>query len=143
MASNPGDIRFQASKVPRFVRSTRMIPATRRVSTQLQVGDAKERGIPIRVGVNAGSLPPIPALKDGEMPPTTVQRMVDAAMWEINIIESMEYDNIKLSMKAFDVPTMVEAYRQIAPMIPYPLHLGVTEAGTPRAGSVRSAIGIG
>ena len=55
----------------------------------------------------------------------------------------MDFDNIKISMKAFDVPTMVEAYRRLAPLVPYPLHLGVTEAGTPRAGSVRSAIGIG
>jgi (E)-4-hydroxy-3-methylbut-2-enyl-diphosphate synthase len=107
------------------------------------IKEAKERNIPIRVGVNAGSLPPIRALADGELPPSTVERMVDAAMWEIGVIESMDYDNIKLSMKAFDVPTMVEAYRRIATMIPYPLHLGVTEAGTPRAGSVRSAIGIG
>jgi (E)-4-hydroxy-3-methylbut-2-enyl-diphosphate synthase len=109
---------------------------------------AKERGVPIRIGVNAGSLPPIPALADGEMPPSMVQRMVDAALWEINILEEMDYDNIKISMKAFDVPTMVEANRQLAAVLdkrgtPYPLHLGVTEAGTPRAGSVRSAIGIG
>jgi (E)-4-hydroxy-3-methylbut-2-enyl-diphosphate synthase len=107
------------------------------------VREAKERNIPIRIGVNGGSLPPIAALADGELPPTMVQRMVDAALWEIKILEEMDYDNIKISMKAFDVPTMVEAYRTLAPMIPYPLHLGVTEAGTPRAGSVRSAIGIG
>ncbi len=107
------------------------------------VREAKERGIPIRIGVNAGSLPPIRALADGELPPPTIDRMVEAALWEIKILEEMDYDNIKISMKAFDVPTMVEAYRRIAPLIPYPLHLGVTEAGTPRAGSVRSAIGIG
>jgi len=112
------------------------------------VAAAKERGIPIRIGVNAGSLPPIPALADGELPPRMVQRMVDAALWEINILEEMDYDNIKISMKAFDVPTMVEANRRLARELdergtPYPLHLGVTEAGTSRAGSVRSAIGIG
>jgi (E)-4-hydroxy-3-methylbut-2-enyl-diphosphate synthase len=107
------------------------------------VREANERGIPIRIGVNAGSLPPLPALAEGEMPPTIVERMVDAALWEIKILEDMDYDNIKVSMKAFDVPTMVEAYRTLAKMVPYPLHLGVTEAGTPRAGSVRSAIGIG
>jgi (E)-4-hydroxy-3-methylbut-2-enyl-diphosphate synthase len=107
------------------------------------VKEAKERGIPIRIGVNAGSLPPIRALADGELPPSIVDRMLEAALWEIKILEDMDYDNIKISMKAFDVPTMVEAYRRLAPLIPYPLHLGVTEAGTPRAGSVRSAIGIG
>jgi (E)-4-hydroxy-3-methylbut-2-enyl-diphosphate synthase len=126
---NPGNIR-DPEKVKTVVRA------------------AKERGIPIRIGVNAGSLPPIAALADGEMPPSMVQRMVDAALWEINILEEMDYDNIKISMKAFDVPSMVEANRQLAKVLdergtPYPLHLGVTEAGTPRAGSVRSAIGIG
>ena len=107
------------------------------------VKEAKGRGIPIRIGVNAGSLPPIPSLADGELPPSIVDRMVDAALWEIKILEEMDYDNIKISLKAFDVPTMVEANRRLAKMVPYPLHLGVTEAGTPRAGSVRSAIGIG
>ncbi|HEY4684947.1 MAG TPA: flavodoxin-dependent (E)-4-hydroxy-3-methylbut-2-enyl-diphosphate synthase [Dehalococcoidia bacterium] len=112
------------------------------------VKEAKERAIPIRIGVNAGSLPPIPALADGEMPPSMVDRMVDAALWEIKILEEMDYDSIKISMKAFDVPMMVEANRRLARLLdergtPYPLHLGVTEAGTPRAGSVRSAIGIG
>ena len=104
---------------------------------------AKERGMPIRIGVNAGSLPPIRALADGEMPPTLPDRMVEAALWEIKVLNDIDFDDIKISMKAFDVPTMVEAYRRLAPMVPYPLHLGVTEAGTPRAGSVRSAIGIG
>ncbi|HLB22555.1 MAG TPA: flavodoxin-dependent (E)-4-hydroxy-3-methylbut-2-enyl-diphosphate synthase [Dehalococcoidia bacterium] len=104
---------------------------------------AKERGMPIRIGVNAGSLPPIRALADGEMPPSLPDRMVEAALWEIKVLNDVDFDDIKISMKAFDVPTMVEAYRRLAPMVPYPLHLGVTEAGTPRAGSVRSAIGIG
>jgi (E)-4-hydroxy-3-methylbut-2-enyl-diphosphate synthase len=104
---------------------------------------AKERGMPIRIGVNAGSLPPIRALKEGEMPPTLPDRMVEAALWEIKVLNDVDFDDIKISMKAFDVPTMVEAYRRLAPIVPYPLHLGVTEAGTPRAGSVRSAIGIG
>jgi len=121
---NPGNIR-DADKVREVVR------------------EAKARGIPIRIGVNEGSLPPIPALKDGELPPSKVQRMVDAALWEIGVLEEMGFEDIKLSMKAFDVPTMVSAYREIAPRIPYPLHLGVTEAGTPGAGTVRSSIGIG
>jgi (E)-4-hydroxy-3-methylbut-2-enyl-diphosphate synthase len=105
--------------------------------------EAKERGISIRIGVNAGSLPPIRALAEGELPPTLPDRMVEAALWEIKVLNDADFDNIKISMKAFDVPTMVEAYRRLAPLVPYPLHLGVTEAGTPRAGSVRSAIGIG
>jgi (E)-4-hydroxy-3-methylbut-2-enyl-diphosphate synthase len=110
---------------------------------QLVAREAKERGIPIRIGVNAGSLPPIRALAEGETPPSLPDRMVEAALWEIRVLNEMDFDDIKISMKAFDVPTMVDAYRRLAAMVPYPLHLGVTEAGTPRAGSVRSAIGIG
>ena len=105
--------------------------------------EAKERGVPIRIGVNAGSLPPIRALAEGELPPSLPDRMVEAALWEIKVLNEAGFDDIKVSMKAFDVPTMVEAYRRLAKLVPYPLHLGVTEAGTPRAGSVRSAIGIG
>jgi (E)-4-hydroxy-3-methylbut-2-enyl-diphosphate synthase len=107
------------------------------------VREAKGRETPIRVGVNAGSLPPLPALAEGETPPSTAQRMVEAARWEIGILEELGFDLIKVSLKAFDVPTMVEAYRLLAPKVPYPFHLGVTEAGTPRSGAVRSAIGIG
>jgi (E)-4-hydroxy-3-methylbut-2-enyl-diphosphate synthase len=110
---------------------------------KLVAKEAKEHNMPIRIGVNAGSLPPIRALEEGELPPSTPQRMVEAAQWEIKHLNDAGFDDIKISMKAFDVPTMVEAYRRIAPLVPYPLHLGVTEAGTPRAGSVRSAIGIG
>jgi (E)-4-hydroxy-3-methylbut-2-enyl-diphosphate synthase len=121
---NPGNIR-DADKVKQVAK------------------EAKERGIPIRIGVNAGSLPPIRALEEGEMPPSLPDRMVEAALWEIKVLNEADFDDIKISMKAFDVPTMVEAYRRLAPLVPYPLHLGVTEAGTPRAGSVRSAIGIG
>jgi len=121
---NPGNIR-DADKVREVVRA------------------AKERGIPIRIGVNEGSLPPIPPLADGELPPPKPRRMVDAALWEIGILEEMGFEDIKISLKAFDVPTMVTAYREIAKRVPYPLHLGVTEAGTPGAGSVRSAVGIG
>src|SRR6185437_15188833 len=106
---------------------------------KLVAKEAKEHNMPIRIGVNAGSLPPIRALEEGELPPSTPQRMVEAAQWEIKHLNDAGFDDIKISMKAFDVPTMVEAYRRIAPLVPYPLHLGVTEAGTPRAGSVRSA----
>lgn len=121
---NPGNIR-DADKVRTVVR------------------EAKARGISIRIGVNEGSLPPIPPLADGELPPTKVQRMVDAGLWEIRILEELGFEDIKISLKAFDIPTMVEAYREMAKLVPYPLHLGVTEAGPPRPGTVRSAIGIG
>ncbi len=121
---NPGNIR-DADKVRQVVKA------------------AKERGISIRVGVNEGSLTPLTALTAGELPPPKARRMVDAALWEIGILEEMGFEDIKISLKAFDVPTMVTAYRQIANRVPYPLHLGVTEAGTPGAGTVRSSVGIG
>ncbi len=99
---------------------------------------AKERGIPIRIGVNAGSLPRTvnPKL-------TIAEQMVEAALQQINLLESLDFDLIKVSLKAFDVPTTIEAYQNIAQKIPYPLHIGITESGTPRRGVIRSAVGIG
>lgn len=99
---------------------------------------AKERGVPIRIGLNAGSLP-----KEHRPGLSVAEQMVDAAMGQINLLESLDFDQIKVSLKAFDVPTTIEAYQQIASKIPYPLHVGITEAGTPKAGVIRSAVGIG
>ena len=104
---------------------------------------AKRRGVPIRVGVNAGSLPALPPRAEGEEPPPVARRMVDAAMQHVRLLEDLGFDLIKVSLKAFDVPTTIEAYRTIAAMMPYPLHVGITEASTPRVGSIRSAVGIG
>ncbi|MDD5590446.1 MAG: flavodoxin-dependent (E)-4-hydroxy-3-methylbut-2-enyl-diphosphate synthase [Dehalococcoidales bacterium] len=99
---------------------------------------AKERGVPIRIGVNAGSLP------EAEYPGLAVaRRMVEAALKQIRLLEILDFDLIKVSLKAFDVPTTIEAYRNIAGRIPYPLHIGITESGTPRTGIIRSAAGIG
>ena len=99
---------------------------------------AYERGVPIRVGVNAGSLP---ASDNPEL--SLAQRMVDAAMSQVRLLEGMDFDLIKVSLKAFDVPTTIEAYRDIAARVDYPLHVGITEAGLPRTGVIRSAVGIG
>ncbi len=99
---------------------------------------AKERSIPIRIGVNAGSLP-----KGADPRLTTARQMVKAALQQIKLLESLDFDLIKVSLKAFDVPTTIEAYKDIAPKVPYPLHIGVTEAGLPRTGVIRSAVGIG
>lgn len=99
---------------------------------------AKERKTPIRIGVNHGSI--------GDRKPDDVrdeaQRMVDLAMSEIGILESLDFDDVVVSVKAFDVPTMVAAYRRLARLVPYPLHLGVTEAGTLVSGSIRSTAGM-
>ena len=115
---------------------------------------AKERQIPIRIGVNFGSLPPVGQIgkfrglhrhadgvnklakagEAGEGEFSVVDHMVATALWEISVLEDLDFDLIKISLKAFDVPTTVEAYRRLAYMVPYPLHLGITEAGTAMAG---------
>ncbi len=124
---------------------------------------AKERDIPIRIGVNFGSLPPVGGIgrtrgfsrhmdlvnklpKAGEELEgdySVVDHMVATALWEISLLEEQDFDKIKISMKAFDVPTTVEAYRRLSEMVPYPLHLGITEAGTVQSGSIRTAVGLG
>ena len=126
------------------------------------VREAKARQVPIRIGVNFGSLPPVGKIggrgssrhldgvnklpKPNEAQPgdyTVVDHMVETGLWEIGILEDLDFDLIKISMKAFDIDTTVEAYRRMAEIVPYPLHLGITEAGTARSGSIRSAIGLG
>jgi len=99
---------------------------------------AKERQVPIRIGINAGSLPPAQRKYN-----SVADHMVDAALEQIKLLESLDFDLIKISLKAFDVPATIQAYRSIASKITYPLHLGITEAGLPRNGIVRSATGIG
>jgi len=98
---------------------------------------AKERNAPIRIGVNAGSLP-----RPTKPSLTIAQQMVEVALQQIQLLESLDFDLIKVSLKAFDVPTTIEAYQDIAKKIPYPLHVGITEAGTPRTGIIRSTVGI-
>ncbi len=99
---------------------------------------AREREVPIRIGVNAGSLP------ESDNPALSIPgRMVTSAMQQIRWMEDLGFDLIKVSLKAFDVPDTIEAYRLIASQIPYPLHIGITEAGPPRTGIIRSAVGIG
>jgi (E)-4-hydroxy-3-methylbut-2-enyl-diphosphate synthase len=98
---------------------------------------ARERDVPIRIGVNAGSLP---TPKNPKL--SVPKQMVAAALEQVKLLESLDFDLIKVSLKAFDVPTTIEAYRNIAPKIPYPLHIGITEAGPPRTGIIRSTAGI-
>lgn len=114
------------------------------------VAKAKERDVPIRIGVNFGSIPKISREESDEITRSVAntteliaEQMVRGALKHVRILEDMDYHNIKISLKAFDVPTMIEAYTRIADRVDYPLHLGVTEAGTPKAGSIRSALGLG
>ncbi len=100
---------------------------------------AKQQQIPIRIGVNAGSLEK--DLQDKDIPLS--EKMVQSAIGHIKILEDLDFDLIKVSLKSSDVLTTIEAYRSIAEKIPYPLHLGVTEAGTMRGGLIKSSVGLG
>ena len=133
-----------------------------REKVETVVREAKARGVPIRIGVNFGSLPPVGGIgktrglsrhRDGvnmlakgqtdDDEYSVVDHMVATGLWEIGILEDLDFDLIKISLKAFDIDTTVEAYRQMARLVPYPLHLGITESGTAKSGSIRSAIGLG
>ena len=98
---------------------------------------AKERSIPLRIGVNVGSLPH----ERGES--SLASRMALAALDQIHLLESLDFDLIEVSLKASDVATTIEANKAVAERMPYPLHIGVTEAGLPAKGSIRSAVGLG
>ena len=100
---------------------------------------AKTNNIPIRIGINGGSLEK--DLEQSSMP--LYEKMVQSALRHIKILEDNNFDNIKISLKSSDVLTTIEAYRLIAKKIDYPLHLGVTEAGTYMGGIVKSAVGLG
>lgn len=101
---------------------------------------AKERDIPIRIGVNAGSLPKDLLAKYGGPAP---EAMVEAAKRHIGLLEACNFTAIKVSLKAHDVPFTIASYQQMASVCDYPLHLGITEAGTPKSGTIKSAVGIG
>jgi len=101
---------------------------------------AAERHVPIRIGVNAGSLEKELLVKYGH---PTAQAMVDSALGHVRILEDLGYDQIKISLKASDVPKTVEAYRLLSQAVDYPMHIGITEAGTTFSGTIKSAVGLG
>lgn len=101
---------------------------------------ARQRQVPIRIGVNAGSLPKDLLEKYGH---PTAEALVEAAWRHIHILEEMDYNNIVISLKAHDVPLTLATYRLMARECDYPLHVGITEAGTIRSGLIKSAVGIG
>jgi (E)-4-hydroxy-3-methylbut-2-enyl-diphosphate synthase len=104
------------------------------------VSACKDRGIPIRIGVNAGSLEEDLLQKYGYPTP---EAMADSALRAIGMIEEMGFSELKLSLKASHVGLCIEAYRLISKQVDYPLHLGITEAGTAFSGSIKSAVGMG
>lgn len=111
----------------------------KRENVEKVVSLAKQQNIPIRIGVNAGSLEK--DLQDKDIPLS--EKMVLSALGHIKILEDLDFDLIKVSLKSSDVLTTIDAYRSIAEKIPYPLHLGVTEAGTLRSGLIKSSVGLG
>lgn len=101
---------------------------------------AKKRKVPVRIGVNAGSLERDLLPKNGA---PEAAALVESALRQIRLLEELGYHEIKVSVKASEVPLMIAAYRLLAEKVDYPLHIGVTEAGTVRSGVVKSAVGIG
>jgi (E)-4-hydroxy-3-methylbut-2-enyl-diphosphate synthase len=112
----------------------------RREKVEAVVKACKERGIPIRIGVNAGSLEKHILEKYGY---PTADGMLESALHHIRILEDLDFRDIILSMKASDVNLAIEAYRKAAETFDYPLHLGITEAGTLFSGTIKSAAGLG
>jgi (E)-4-hydroxy-3-methylbut-2-enyl-diphosphate synthase len=102
--------------------------------------EAKDRGVPIRIGVNGGSLDP--ALYEKYGGKVTAEAMVESAKIEIGYFEEVGFEDIKISVKASSVPLMIEAYRLLADEVDFPLHLGVTEAGPPPGGLIKATAGI-
>jgi (E)-4-hydroxy-3-methylbut-2-enyl-diphosphate synthase len=101
---------------------------------------AQAAGIPMRIGANSGSLPKhLAELAHQDQ----AAALVEAALEEVRLLESLDFRDFKISVKSSHVPTMIRAYRMLAGKVPYPLHLGVTEAGTPYSGSIKSAVGLG
>jgi (E)-4-hydroxy-3-methylbut-2-enyl-diphosphate synthase len=101
---------------------------------------AKKAGIPMRIGANSGSLPKhLEELAQEDQ----AAALVEAALEEVRLLESLDYRDFKISVKSSHVPTMIRAYRMLSAKVAYPLHLGVTEAGPPATGSVKSAVGLG
>ena len=101
---------------------------------------ARERLVPIRIGVNAGSLEKELLEKYGH---PTAEAMVESALGHVRILEDIGYDQIKISLKASDVMKTVEAYRLLSQKVDYPLHIGITEAGTIFSGTIKSSVGLG
>src|SRR6184192_3142263 len=106
----------------------------------LVVEAARKAGIPMRIGANSGSLPKhLSDLAHKDQ----AEALVEAALEEVRLLESLGFYDFKISVKSSHVPTMIRAYRTLSEKVPYPLHLGVTEAGTPFSGAIKSSVGIG
>ena len=135
------DYRLAIQCIENGIHALRINPGNigKKEHTQKVVEAAKAHNIPIRIGINAGSLEKEFASLDIPLE----DKMIKSAMRHIEILEDLNFYDIKLSLKSSDVPTTIEAYRKISKIIDYPLHLGVTEAGTLKMGLIKSSIGLG
>src|SRR5207248_5528302 len=140
------DIHFNASlalkAIDQGVAAVRINPGNIGGSDRVAevVRAAKAKGIPMRIGANSGSLPKhLADLAQQDQ----AEALVEAALEEVRLLESLDFRDFKISVKSSHVPTMIRAYRRLSERVPYPIHLGVTEAGTPFSGSIKSAVGMG
>ncbi|HIT92401.1 MAG TPA: flavodoxin-dependent (E)-4-hydroxy-3-methylbut-2-enyl-diphosphate synthase [Candidatus Stercorousia faecigallinarum] len=135
------DYKLAVQCINNGIHALRLNPGNigKRENVEKVVTLAKQQSIPIRIGVNAGSLEK--DLYNLDIPLS--EKMVLSALGHIKILEDLDFDLIKVSLKSSDVLTTIEAYRSISEKIPYPLHLGVTEAGTLRSGLIKSSVGLG
>jgi len=140
------DIHFNASlalkSIEAGVAAVRINPGNIGGSDKVAmvVKAAKAKGIPMRIGANSGSLPKhLVALAQED----TAAALVEEALEQVRLLESVDFRDFKISVKSSSVPTMIRAYRMLSEKVQYPLHLGVTEAGPPATGSIKSSIGVG
>ncbi|RIV26667.1 flavodoxin-dependent (E)-4-hydroxy-3-methylbut-2-enyl-diphosphate synthase [Alicyclobacillaceae bacterium I2511] len=136
------DYRLALQAIANGVDKVRINPGNigKRERVEAVVKACKERGIPIRIGVNAGSLEKHILEKHGY---PTAEGMLESALYHIHILEEMDFNDIIVSMKASDLPLAIRAYRLAAESFSYPLHLGITESGTLFGGTIKSAAGLG
>lgn len=135
------DYRLAIQCINNGVAALRLNPGNigRRENVEKVVTLAKQQNIPIRIGINAGSL----EKNLQELDVSLAEKMVMSAEGHIKILEDLDFDKIKVSLKSSDVPTTIEAYRLFSERHDYPLHLGITESGTLKGGLVKSSVGIG
>ncbi|WP_196607093.1 flavodoxin-dependent (E)-4-hydroxy-3-methylbut-2-enyl-diphosphate synthase [Pectinatus frisingensis] len=136
------DYRLALTAIERGIDALRINPGNIGDADRVRkvVTAAKKKDIPIRIGVNAGSLDKKIMEKYGQVTP---EAMVESAMQHVRILENMDFHDIKISLKAHDVPLTLAAYHLMSETADYPLHLGITEAGTVHTGIIKSAVGIG
>ena len=140
------DIHFQyrlaLAAMEAGVQGLRLNPGNIRKPEHIKTvaSEARDRGLPIRIGVNAGSLDPEIAQRHGGATP---EALVESAVRELAYFREVDFDDVKISVKASNVALMIDAYRLLSETVDHPLHLGVTEAGPPPAGLVKSTAGIG